>query len=70
MAPSPDEAHVHEHCKVLPGLPIVLDTTGLVEEIEQADHCSRALAGMPMADPMRAAMHRRRRGDGGAAGGR
>ncbi len=24
MAPSADEAYVHEHCKVLPGLPVVL----------------------------------------------
>ncbi len=38
MAPSADEAYVHEHCKVLAGLPIVLDTAGLLEEIEQADH--------------------------------
>ncbi len=38
MAPSVDEAYVHEHCKVLSGLPVVLDTPGLVEEIEQADH--------------------------------
>ncbi len=38
MAPSADEAYVHEHCKVLAGLPIVLDTPGLVEEVEQADH--------------------------------
>jgi hypothetical protein len=38
MAPSVDEAYVHEHCKVLPGLPIVLDTPGMVEEIEQAEH--------------------------------
>jgi hypothetical protein len=35
MAPGADEAYVHEHCKVLPGLPIVLDTPCLVE---QADH--------------------------------
>ncbi len=38
MAPSADEAYVHEHCKVLPVLPIVLDTPGMVEEIEQAEH--------------------------------
>ncbi len=38
MAPSVDEAYVHAHCKVLTGLPIVLDTPGLVEEIEQAEH--------------------------------
>ncbi len=38
MAPSVDEAYVQEHCKVLPGLPIVLDTPGLVEEVEQAEH--------------------------------
>ncbi len=35
MAPSADEVYVHEHCKVLPGLPIVLDTPGLVDEIER-----------------------------------
>ncbi len=35
MAPSADEVHVHEHCQVLPGLPIVLDTPGLVEEVPQ-----------------------------------
>ncbi len=35
MAPSADEVM---YCKVLPGLPIVLDTPGLVDEIEQADH--------------------------------
>ncbi len=28
MALSADEAYVHEHCKVLLGLPIVLDTPG------------------------------------------
>ncbi len=38
MAPSADEAYVHEHCKVLPGLPIVLDTPGLVEEVAHAEH--------------------------------
>ncbi len=38
MAPSADEAYVHEHCKVLTGLPVMLDTPGLVVEIEQADH--------------------------------
>ncbi len=41
MAPSADEAYVHEHCKVLSVLPIVLDTPG-----HSCHTCGRALESM------------------------
>ncbi len=55
MAPSADEVYVHEHCKVLPGLPIVLDTPGLVEEEQEEADEDGAMAEAEQIDELREA---------------